>query len=66
MAVISRMTVTDDDLFIRYGNIDADVVQSALLLVLRRALDPNAAPHDVGTEPLEPRRKFTDPRAQRR
>lgn len=41
MCAINRMTVTDDDLFIRHGNIDANVVQTALLLVLRRALDPN-------------------------
>ena len=66
MCVINRMAVTDDDLFIRHGNIDADVVQSALLLVLRRALHPNAAAQNVGAEPLEPGRKFADPRAQRR
>lgn len=66
MSMIERMAVADYDLLVRHGDVDPDVVQSPLLPVLRRAFDADPAAQNVGTEPLQTRREFTDARAQRR
>jgi hypothetical protein len=66
VGVIEWMVVSNDNLFVRNGDIDPDLVERALLLVLSRTFDPNPAAQNVRTEALETRRELPDARAQRR
>ena len=55
VSVIRRMSVPDRDLFVGQRDVDAEVVQEALVLVMSGRLHDDMAARDVLAEPVEPR-----------
>lgn len=53
VSVIGRVCLADRDLRIGKRDVDVEVVQPALVLVMRRRLDDHVTAHDLWTEPLE-------------
>jgi hypothetical protein len=55
VSVVGRTSVSDRDLLIGKRDVDPEVIQPALVLVMRRRLDDDMTAHDVFAEPIEAR-----------